>query len=78
MSGSSLVEKLRIKPGQQVLVLNAPSGYLSRLSDLPEGVEVSQEAEGTCDFVQLFVKDSSEFHEHCSTMVDSVAYDGLL
>lgn len=75
---SSLVKKLRVQPGSRLLILNAPAGYVETLADLPEGVQVSQEPEGTFDFVQLFVRDSIEYGELGPLALAAVSYDGLL
>jgi len=73
-----LVKKLRIQPGQRLLILNPPSGYIESLGDLPEGVEVSEKPEGKFDFVHLFVRDSTEFADLSPKAMDVVKYDGLL
>ena len=75
---SSPVKKLRIQPGQRVLVVNGPEGYVESLTDLPEGVTVETSGDGPFDFVHLFVKDSAEYAELGVTAFDAVAYDGLL
>ena len=75
---SPLVRKLRIQPGQRVLILNAPPGYVSSLGELPEGVVVSDRPEGKFDFVHLFVKDSADYEALSSSAVRAVTYDGLL
>ena len=78
MNSTDLIKKLRIQPGQRILVLNAPEGYLSDLSWLPEGVELRQKPEGTFDFVQVFVKSVAELSEHAPNAIKAVKYDGLL
>ncbi len=78
MSQTSLVKKLGIRPGQRVLILNAPDGYVELLTELPEGVELSHSREGTFDFVHLFVKDSTELDAFRPAAMDAVEYDGLL
>ena len=78
MAKASLVKKLRIQPGQRLLILNPPSGYIESLGDLPEGVEVSEKPEGKFDFVHLFVRDSTEFADLSPKAMDVVKYDGLL
>jgi hypothetical protein len=55
MPDSPLAKKLRLKPGQQIALINAPSGYLAGLSPLPKGVSVSQKLVGVFDWVQIFV-----------------------
>ncbi len=39
MAGSPLVKRLGIKPGQRVLVMNAPGMYRELLGEVPDGVE---------------------------------------
>ena len=78
MAKASLVKKLRIQPGQRLLILNPPSGYIESLGDLPEGVEVSEKPEGKFDFVHQFVRDSTEFADLSPKAMDAVKYDGLL
>jgi hypothetical protein len=74
----SLTRKLRIQPTQCVLILNAPTGYIELLGDLPEGVQVSEEPEGRYEFVHLFVASSEELNRLRRTAMDAVEYDGLL
>lgn len=78
MSKTSLVKKLRIQPGQRILLLNPPPGYLDALGDLPEDVEVTQEPDGDFDFVHLFVKNVAELERLGPTALRAVKYDGLL
>lgn len=77
MASSPLVKKLRIPAEQRLLVINAPEGYRASLEELPQSVEWSDEADGQYPFVQLFVKDSREFHELSAAAIAAVAYDGL-
>lgn len=73
-----LIKKLRIQPGQRVLILNPPEGYVASLGDLPEGVELSELAEDKFDFVHLFVKDSTELDALRPAALEALTYDGLL
>jgi len=78
MSQTSLVKKLGIRPGQRVLILNAPDGYVESLGELPEGVHLTDTREGSFGFVHLFVKDSTELDAFRPAAMDAVEYDGLL
>lgn len=78
MAPSSLVKKLLIKPGQRMLILNAPSGYHQALGELPEGVELTEAADGSFDFVQLFVANRAELDQHLTTATGAVKPEGLL
>jgi hypothetical protein len=77
MAVSKLVKKLRMQPGQRVLIINAPEGYIASLGELPEGVAVSEVAEGRYGFVHLFVRDSGQLDELLPAAVESAEYDGL-
>ena len=56
-----LAEKLLIKPGARVLLLNAPIGYAKKLQPLPEGVTVTDRRSQTAsDVAIVFVRDKGE------------------
>ena len=78
MAGTTLVKKLRLQPGQHVLILNSPPGFMDQLGDLPQGVEVAHEPVGTFDFVHLFVKDVAELENLGPAAIEAVKYDGIL
>lgn len=78
MAGAQLLKKLRMQPGQRVLILNALSGYLDELGELPEGVEVLDRAEGTFDFVQGFARDLAQLKKLAPVAAQAVKHDGIL
>jgi len=78
MSPSNLSKKLGLKPAQSALVLNVPPGFMEQLGDLPEGVKLSDRADGIYDFVQVFIKDSAEFEALTGIARQAVRYDGML
>ena len=56
-----LADKLLIKPGARVLLLNAPIGYAKKLQPLPEGVTVTDRRSQTATEVAIvFVRDRGE------------------
>jgi hypothetical protein len=75
---ASLVKKLRIQPGQRMLIANAPAGYAELLGELPEGTEAWETPEGEFDFVHLFVEDSNELADLGPSAIEALKYDGLL
>jgi hypothetical protein len=77
MAKATLAKKLRIQAGNRVLILNQPEGYTELLGDLPEGVTISNEPQGTYDFVHLFVRSSSELKDLLPAAMEAAAYDGL-
>lgn len=78
MAENPLIKKLRIQPGQQIAILNAPENYRATLGTLPEGVTVSEEANGRFDFVHLFVSSSAELERLGPAAMSAVKPDGLL
>jgi hypothetical protein len=78
MAKSSLAKKLLMKPGQRVVILNPPPGYLEKLAPFPEGVELAEKPTGTVDFVQLFVTDSKELARLAPKAIRAAKHDALL
>ena len=78
MAASPLTKKLGIKPGYKMLVMNAPEGYLDSLTDLPQGVELTTNADGAFDFVQVFVGSKKEVEDLSPTGLGALQPGGLL
>lgn len=78
MVDSSLVGKLRIKPGQRVLLLNPPAGYRDELGLLPEGVELADKLGGSFDFIQVFAKNVAELNRLAPQAIRALSETGRL
>ena len=80
MTNTALSKKLLIKAGYQLLVLNAPEGYLSLLGDLPAGVTLHTEpVPGTAyDLVQTFIRNISEVLSNSAVAIQTVKPGGLV
>lgn len=78
MVRTPLTQKLRMQPGQRVLILNPPPGYLEGLAPLPTGTVVEEVPSGKYAFVHLFVKDQAELEKFGPSALESVEYDGIL
>lgn len=61
MSEKTIAEKLLLKPGRSLLVLNAPPGYLESLKPLPDFAKIVSSSE-PADVVQLFIHSYAELH----------------
>lgn len=59
-SEKPLAQKLQIKPGQRVRLVNAPRGYATRLGALPEGAVLVRKPGNPADVLQLFVDSRAE------------------
>lgn len=75
---NQLAKKLRIQPGQWMLVLNAPAGFVESLGELPAGTTVSTDVStASYDFVQVFAMNQVELNQLKAVAVGAVTYDGL-
>jgi hypothetical protein len=54
MGETSLAEKLGIREGRRVLVLDPPVGFVKRLDPLPEGVGVTTKIVSLADVIVVF------------------------
>lgn len=78
MADSPLTKRLGIKPGQRVLVLDAPDSYWQRLGKIPEGVELSTRPEGEFDVVQAFVTRKADADRLWSIAYAALRTGGML
>lgn len=53
-SGRTLVEKLGIKSGTRIAIINPPRGFRATLGKLPTGVTVMATARGALPFIHFF------------------------
>jgi hypothetical protein len=79
MSKQSLAEKLKIKSGHTINVINPPEGYWDELKKhLPDEVGIKKKPDGTFDFTQLFVKNLAELEIWVPKAIGTIHIDGLL
>ena len=78
MANPLLIKKLLIKPGMRLAILNPPAGYVEHLGTLPEGAQITHDAGGVLDFVQLFIKNRGEYERLGADALRAVKPDGLL
>lgn len=75
---SSITQKLQLKPGEQIVLLNAPSGYAERLAGELEGVSISEHGAGEAGAVLVFVNSLEETSRLVPEGIRAVRRDGLL
>ena len=76
---SPLSRKLLVQPGQRVLVLNPPAGYLDALQPLPEGASAdARPAGGAYDAVQVFALDRAALEGRVPAALAALKPGGLL
>ena len=78
MTTAPLIKKLRIQPGQRLLILNPPPGYVESLNPLPEAAEIVATAATEVDFCHLFAANSAQLAKLLPTALAACKYDGLL
>lgn len=66
---SPLAKKILIRPGNQVLIRNAPPGFMERLEPMPEGAVLASQGSSPYDVILHFV--------HSKAEVDAQAPDSL-
>jgi hypothetical protein len=75
---ASLQQKLQLKPGQAVVILNAPPGYLHTLTlELKENA-LSAEVQEKAEAVILFVNSLAEANDLVPGAIGAVKTDGLV
>ena len=77
-SQRSLVEKLGIKPGMRVAILNAPRGYRATLGTLPAGVTVAVSPREPLPFIQFFAVSRSVLESRLPELVRALEPAGAL
>jgi hypothetical protein len=77
-SGKTLVEKLGIKPGTRIAILNAPRGYRATLGKLPPGVIVATAARGSLPFIHFFTRSRTALEAKFAGLVRALAPAGAL
>jgi len=78
MSDKTLVQKMLIKKGQRVLLLNAPEGYAARLTGPPEGVVIETTLSGQADVVQYFVTSKKQLESKLAAVKTALKPGGIL
>ena len=74
----ALAKKLQLRPGQRLLLINAPDELRPKLEDVPADVEVSDQQGEGFDAVHLFVKRKSDVDALAPTAISSLKERGLL
>ena len=77
-SGTPLAQKLGIKSGATVIVIEAPSNYRKLLRGLPPGVTFTDRATVNCNFVHLFASKRRELEEQLQQLRMKLADAGTL
>lgn len=78
MSEKSITQKLLIKEGRRILILNAPEGYEKKIGKLPKDVELSRKPDGIYDIIQVFVTSKAEIESQLPRLRRILKPKGIL
>ena len=78
MSSKSVAQKLFIKAGERILILDAPKAFENALGSLPQKVELHTAAEGKFDLIQCFAKTQPEMEDLLISLKEHLNEEGRL
>ena len=73
-----LANKLYIREGYRVAILNPPVGYSQLLGELPDNVTVANSLEGEFDVIQFFVTKRKKLEDEFSGLSSALRSRGLV
>src|SRR6187200_2797514 len=77
-SGKKLAEKLGIKEGMKLMLMDPPENYFDMLGDLPPKVKRLKSDKEEADFIHAFVKTSEQLKKNLPTMLRQLNQDGMI
>ncbi len=77
-SKRSLAEKLGVKEGLRLFLLNPPEGYLGLPGGLPPDVVIEKHLRGPAEFIHCFTKEKKELEKFFPRLAGSLADKGAL
>lgn len=78
MPDKTVVEKLLIKEGYRVAIVNPPNGYLDSIGKLPEKATKVEISAGNLDFIQSFITSRKDLEASLQGLKTALKRDGLL
>jgi len=78
ISSKSIADKLFIKAGKTVFLVNAPAGYNKLIGNVPSGAKITDTVEGRADIIQVFVKSEAELTKQLPQLKKHLKGDGAL
>jgi len=74
----TLVEKLEIRSGMKLVILNAPPQYTKELGELPPDIDKKTNPHGSFDFIQYFALNKYELELRFEWLKQHTKPEGLL
>jgi hypothetical protein len=77
-SGTPLLQKIGIKPGQRLVLRNHPPSFVKDLGKLPEGVAAGDRLNGRADVVVYFVEKRTTLEKDFPVLAAKLEANGML
>ena len=77
MSEKSILDKLQLKPGRKMLVINPPADYLEKAGEVPPGAELLSKPQEAF-IIQVFLRTHAELEEALARYAPLVQAGGML
>jgi hypothetical protein len=77
-SGKALVQKLGIKAGARIAILNPPNGYARTLGKLPARMARRTTTAGALDFIQFFTTEKGTLEREFAKLTRALTPAGML
>jgi hypothetical protein len=77
MSDKPIFEKLQLKPGRKLLIVNAPAGYLEKAGAVPTGADLLSEPQEAF-IIQVFVLKQAELESALTRYAPLLQPGGML
>jgi hypothetical protein len=77
-SGTPLRQKLGIRPGARLLVINRPQSYMQLLGKLPEGARFVERPVNALEFVHLFTTSRDELKLQLKLLRSKLSDTGMI
>lgn len=78
MSSKTTAQKMHIKPGQRVVLLNAPEAYAEQMGEPPNGVVVTKSLGEPADVIQCFVTSMQQLQDVLPALLAALKPTGFL
>jgi len=78
MSDKPVAQKLSIKPGSKLLLVNPPAGYVDMMGELPAGAQLLQDAHTPVEAIQAFIANREELEAQLPLLKRRMAPKGML
>lgn len=77
-SEKNIAQKLMIKPGRSVLLVNAPQGYAQQLGELAAGATLLETSSEAVDIIQVFTRNQQELEQHLPPLKALIKPGGMI